>query len=195
MAAPHARHVRRRRWDLTQTIAAPRAESGDHDGDHDVSTRISQAAVSDLPPWAPERTGLHWQQVPKGYYALPVYGYDLISADDPDTWQAPLLGHQTYVRRVARVCKNGRVIGQDAFIRGVGWVAHDADRDDFQVNNVWDDRDYTVDAILNPDFGNQGAEYRAIYGQITGRCGCCHKKLTEPKSKLLGIGPECRGFR
>jgi hypothetical protein len=34
-----------------------------------------------------------------------------------------------------------------------------------------------------------------LYGMITGSCGCCHATLTDPKSKLIGIGPDCRGYR
>ena len=37
--------------------------------------------------------------------------------------------------------------------------------------------------------------YRKLYGQITGNCGMCGTVLTDPTSKLLGIGPDCRGYR
>jgi hypothetical protein len=40
-----------------------------------------------------------------------------------------------------------------------------------------------------------GDTFRALFGQLTGRCGCCGKALTDPKSKLIGIGPDCRGYR
>jgi hypothetical protein len=34
-----------------------------------------------------------------------------------------------------------------------------------------------------------------VYGMLTGNCCCCHATLTDPKSKLIGIGPDCRGYR
>lgn len=33
----------------------------------------------------------------------------------------------------------------------------------------------------------------AAYGQVTGRCGLCNRRLTDPSSVQLGIGPECVG--
>lgn len=33
---------------------------------------------------------------------------------------------------------------------------------------------------------------RRLYGQEIGRCGCCHKTLTDETSRAYGIGPECR---
>jgi len=50
-----------------------------------------------------------------------------------------------------------------------------------------------VDAILMDIAG--GDTYRAKFGQLTGKCGCCGMRLTDPKSKLIGIGPDCRGYR
>lgn len=46
---------------------------------------------------------------------------------------------------------------------------------------------WNVLGILEKDFD------RAItdYGKDTGRCVCCGKKLTNPDSIALGIGPEC----
>lgn len=34
-------------------------------------------------------------------------------------------------------------------------------------------------------------ESRAEFGRLAGRCGCCGKTLTDPDSKMRGIGPEC----
>jgi hypothetical protein len=31
------------------------------------------------------------------------------------------------------------------------------------------------------------------YGRITGRCGQCNRRLSDPSSKELGVGPECMG--
>lgn len=32
----------------------------------------------------------------------------------------------------------------------------------------------------------------ALYGQKIGRCGNCHKTLTDEDSRAFGIGPKCR---
>ena len=34
--------------------------------------------------------------------------------------------------------------------------------------------------------------YRQLWGTYTGRCGWCGRKLTDPESRLLGVGPDCR---
>lgn len=33
---------------------------------------------------------------------------------------------------------------------------------------------------------------KARYGKLIGRCGNCHKRLTDATSRQIGIGPECR---
>lgn len=138
-----------------------------------------------------------WPLIPAGYYAVPIKGWDLISSeDDAETWRPPLLGHQTFRRSVARTCKTGRVIGRDAFTRGVAWTNPEADPQDIADSCIsWtlEEDDITVHWIMADVNGPD--TFRAIYGKITGRCGHCHRRLTDPKSKLLGIGPECRGFR
>jgi uncharacterized protein DUF6011 len=45
------------------------------------------------------------------------------------------------------------------------------------------------------DIEHSDGSFRKLYGKLTGRCGSCGRVLTDPKSKLLGIGPDCRGFR
>jgi len=144
-----------------------------------------------------------WREVPKGYYAIPVKGWLLFDPDEDD--DAPVIGYRLYERKVSRRCANGRIIGRDRF--GAGRVML-ADRAEFE--EVWreieDDRadadegfgpggylKMTIDAILLDVAGPDS--YRAKFGQLTGKCGCCGRRLTDPKSKMLGIGPECRGFR
>jgi hypothetical protein len=58
-----------------------------------------------------------WREVPKGHYAVPVP--DLASAE----WEAadyegdpPVMAYRLFERKVARHCKNGRVIGRERFI-------------------------------------------------------------------------------
>lgn len=36
---------------------------------------------------------------------------------------------------------------------------------------------------------------RLLFAQFTGACSVCGRALTDPTSKLLGIGPDCRGSR
>ncbi len=36
---------------------------------------------------------------------------------------------------------------------------------------------------------------RLLFAGFSGKCSSCGRKLTDPKSKLLGIGPDCRGER
>ena len=38
---------------------------------------------------------------------------------------------------------------------------------------------------MDPEF------YRGEFGRLTGHCGICWRRLTDPHSKTLGIGPEC----
>lgn len=35
-------------------------------------------------------------------------------------------------------------------------------------------------------------KYKSLYGQLIGKCGNCHKRLTDETSRKFGIGPECR---
>jgi hypothetical protein len=148
-----------------------------------------------------------WHEVPKGHYAVPVP--DLGSAE----WEAadyegdpPVMAYRLFERRVARHCKNGRVMGSERFITGAVMLAReDIDpeyvkrwlRDDSamftQIYGPKGDLKEAVDQIML-DIAD-GDTFRAKFGQLTGRCGCCGKALTDPKSKLIGIGPDCRGYR
>jgi hypothetical protein len=42
---------------------------------------------------------------------------------------------------------------------------------------------------------NENDIHRRLYGQLTGSCGICGRFLYDPTSKLIGIGPDCRGDR
>jgi hypothetical protein len=50
-----------------------------------------------------------------------------------------------------------------------------------------------VAAAILENIERGGDTYRALYGQLTGHCGHCGKLLTDPESKLRGIGPDCAG--
>lgn len=151
--------------------------------------------------------GRDWHEVPKGYYAVPVR--DFGSAEwEANDWagQPPIMAYRLFERRVVRHCKNGRDIGKDRFIIGAVMLASD-DVDPERVRcDIANDREMgvqfygpkgdlkmTVDEIML-DL-EAGDTFRPLFGQLTGRCGCCGKGLSDPKSKLLGIGPDCRGYR
>lgn len=48
-----------------------------------------------------------------------------------------------------------------------------------------------VDVLKAIDENPRGCA--GMYGRITGRCGQCHRRLSDPSSKELGVGPECMG--
>lgn len=50
------------------------------------------------------------------------------------------------------------------------------ERFDYPLNELWTDPE----------------KAKARYGQLIGRCGNCHKRLTDAESRRHGIGPECR---
>lgn len=48
-----------------------------------------------------------------------------------------------------------------------------------------------VDVLKAIDENPRGCA--GMYGRITGRCGQCNRRLSDPSSKELGVGPECLG--
>jgi Family of unknown function (DUF6011) len=152
-------------------------------------------------------TARDWHEVPKGHYAVPVP--DLSNAE----WEAsdyagepPVMAYRLFERRVARQCKNGRVIGHERFITGgIMLAGDDIDPDHVRHEVKWErdmligmfgpkgDLKAVVDDIMR-DIAD-GDTYRAKFGQLTGKCGCCGMRLTDPRSKLIGVGPDCRGYR
>lgn len=142
-----------------------------------------------------------WRDVPAGYYAIPVHDWD--SWDG--TGDPGVIAYRTFRRTVSRTTKTGRTIGRSRFVFGA--VMQHPDADDEQVQREVDAERYAcrevygangylltvVDEIL-VDLGGPDT-FRANYGTFTGKCGCCGRRLTDPESKLRGIGPECRGDR
>lgn len=61
-----------------------------------------------------------------------------------------------------------------------------ANRWHVEVRQPWEARVY---AAVNAD--RVGAALR--FGQFATRCCCCGRALTDPASKTVGIGPDCRG--
>jgi Family of unknown function (DUF6011) len=148
--------------------------------------------------------GRTWQEVPKGYYAIPVHDW-LEWMDRDCEGEANVIAYRMFSRTEARTCKTGRVIGKNRFITGAVWILPGADprrvRDeidgDDQMVREWVGQGGHIKQIVDTillDIADQDS-FRAQYGRITGRCGHCRKALTDPKSKLIGIGPDCRGYR
>lgn len=133
-----------------------------------------------------------WHDIPRGYYADTVV-LDSLDVDDPDFCK--VLGYKLFERKVARVCKTGRVVGRDAWTRrlvaadGVEVQSLLAYLDEQSVDPEWD-RQIEIALVLE-DVADGTNLYRYTLGQITGRCGWCGKALTDPDSKMRGIGPEC----
>lgn len=135
-----------------------------------------------------------WQKVPRGFFALPV-------ARDPErvTGGATTLGWKLFERKEPRTYKTtGKVVGRHAWMRhwmldpGVGDArlnpaAWQELRD--KIDDTPDGRKADIAEIL-ADVDNA----QARFGQLTGRCGCCGRKLTDANSKMRGIGPECNKF-
>lgn len=191
-----------------------------------------------------------WREVPKGFYALPVYDWMLFQDEITGEGETPLLellGYLMVQRKVPRAFKNGKVTGQDALVQGAKMLAVNPDypgtpeemwkrltdevrRDAyFTRHEHWAKtpgdipcrcpecqhwrRLYESMGLEPTDLypaENQheawpnalagmimtGADgYRELFGKLTGRCGYCGKLLTDSKSKLIGIGPDCRGYR
>ena len=125
-----------------------------------------------------------WHDVPKGFYALHVH-----EVDEP----YELLGYKLFERKTPRTFKNGRTVGGHGWRRSYalapGITASRAAFDKLRENAL-DDTEYCrrsdIDEIL---YDPEGAQ--ADFGKLTGRCGCCGRTLTDPNSKMRGIGPEC----
>lgn len=146
-----------------------------------------------------------WREVPKGHYAIPVKDWSACNGDEPDDWEPPVLGYRLFERKVARTFKTGRRVGRDKFISGKTMIAagtdstrlmQDIDSDRRMAIELWGlggDQKSTIDDIVCDVVGDD--TYRATFGRLTGRCGCCGLPLTDAKSKMLGLGPDCRGYR
>jgi hypothetical protein len=140
-----------------------------------------------------------WHEIPRGFYAIPVDYYGDCDGTEPENWKPPRAGYRLFERKVARTTKTGRTIGRDRFLTGKVMVTdpdlidaalHD-DKDSLPTG--WSYDKCTIDMIVRDAEGDD--TYRATFGHLTGRCGHCGRPLTDPTSKLLGIGPDCRGDR
>lgn len=112
---------------------------------------------------------LWWETLPVGFYAIEIYG-DEYDQDD----QLETLGYQVFQRTRSTFKYGG--------IRILPGRDHNK-----VIANAW-----TIDEIASHKLLTRDAEYsQEQYGRFSGRCGRCGRTLRDPKSKLLGIGPEC----
>lgn len=140
---------------------------------------------------------LDWHDLPAGHYALPVYEY----AEDEQT-EPVLLGYRTFRRTAPRTTSTGHHLGRDTFTTGATYAAPGIDparlaaeiRQQQADHTAWyGPRGYVQNALDDLLIDTRHRDtYRATFGRITGRCGRCGRRLTDPTSKLAGIGPECR---
>ncbi|MGH3499765.1 MAG: DUF6011 domain-containing protein [Nocardioidaceae bacterium] len=144
-----------------------------------------------------------WRDVPKGHYALPVENW--VEDEGDEDFHSVVVGWTTWERRTPKAYKNGRVTGKNMFIRGaliaadgtsLGQVRDFVNIDAEACRDVYGRDSYTktaVDQIIRDIEGRD--TYRAQFGKLTGHCGICGRALSDPRSKLLGIGPDCRGYK
>lgn len=151
--------------------------------------------VWDIPP-APGDEDRHrisrraWETLPAGHYAIP------ITADD-----GLPLGYAIYHRTVPRTLANGRKRGRNQIAEGQpiptgGYPGQLGERirelrqvhreqyGGFEGHLRW-----VVDQLLASDQALNLS--RAQFGRLIGKCGCCGRWLTDPESKMRGIGPDC----
>lgn len=136
-----------------------------------------------------------WHDIPRGFYAVPV-------TDDEEPY---LLGYALYERKTPRMLKNSRIIGKHQ------WAGRNVEVEVEGANGtILINRSFILaDGIeFRPRFAAQyfssdrqrddiefvlefTEQCRTKFGQLIGRCGCCGRALTDPQSKMRGIGPEC----
>lgn len=107
------------------------------------------------------------EQIPVGYFAVALHDYE----ND----EIPLLGHQVIHR------KKRAGLSRTVTTYAVDDANWDAIRRDALT---FDELVYLV--AKDPTW------YQEEFGRFFGRCGVCNRTLSDPDSKALGIGPECR---
>lgn len=114
--------------------------------------------------------------IPTGYYATP----------DPDQPEQLTLWHitdTTWKAWPARARYGPKLLRKDVPKDHAGRLA--AIRAHNAVLTVWNTR--VIDTIQADP-----AKAAAAFAQHSVRCFCCGRNLTDPRSKTLGVGPDCR---
>lgn len=118
--------------------------------------------------------GATWYQLPAGRYAVPIV-VDKV-----------LLGYAQYERVAPKETKRGKV-GKHRFRVGqlVARPGHEQRRELLRTTAAELLADIQT-LLTDPD------RYRQLWGTYSGKCGWCGRRLTDPESRLLGVGPDCR---
>jgi hypothetical protein len=129
-----------------------------------------------------------WRDVPRGHYAHPILDIDGYDDEDGDS-EPEVIGHQCYERRVPRTYKNGRTVGRDQW-RKITYKVEGVDWQRVRDNRLYMDEAFEIECMVKDP-----SRWQAEFGRLTGKCGCCGKRLTDPDSLMRGIGPDCAGLR
>lgn len=115
----------------------------------------------------------------KSYFAIPFDGegaFDghlFLRVDKPDPAKDPRWGGNVFVRWIYG--ETEKFIGRQFPSEGYRSLRDYSNRFEFLLNEL----------AADPE------KYKALYGQRVGKCGHCHKRLTDAESRARGIGPEC----
>lgn len=116
----------------------------------------------------------------RSYFAIPFDGegafdgHAFFRIDNVDEAKDPRWGGNVFVRWVYGETEKyiGRQFKGEAGYRPLKDYAN---RFEFLLNEIAADSE----------------KYKELYGQRVGKCGHCHKRLTDAESRSRGIGPEC----
>lgn len=137
-----------------------------------------------------ELAAADWRDIPAGWYAIPLVEDDL---DDDDPNFCRVIGHKLFERKTGTVLKNGRRRGKDYIKSSLVYdaqVGEDAMR--AYVQRTGETR--TVSAWDVIAIRDAPEVWGKVFADLTGRCCACNRVLTDPESKVAGMGPACRGY-
>jgi hypothetical protein len=131
--------------------------------------------------------GKRWRELlPEGRYAWPLYDWDAFCESDADV--PPLIGYVIYWRRPR---------GLTTFLQlADGLESTPANQQRLRAAESTDEND-NIDGDTSGRLAgivDNPGKYAGTYGQHTGKCGRCGRKLTDPQSIARGIGPDCLGY-
>ena len=127
-----------------------------------------------------------WHDIPRDHYAIPVVD-DATSAD----WATKL-----FERKCRVPTRPARRSAADGWHGWHGWRCTYLMPTAAMGTNS-SGRSKKTTTHYNPCVGHRpscstpSTNCRAVFGAVTGRCGCCGRTLTDPDSRMRGIGPEC----
>lgn len=126
-----------------------------------------------LPEFTPEAAANVVAIVPPGHYAIPIP-----SKDNPAGWVCAEKTKRSNIFRTWRRLEVSRP--REELI-----AAFAAFADLVREFGLASESEVVAAILLDP------IKATATYGARFGRCGMCHRQLTDPESRTRGIGPEC----